>query len=314
MTVRGAAVFAVLLLIPACGQHAVGCGPDSIEPPIVLLHRPGNSADLVQDGIYEVLSAELDPSSVDASSVTLSRADVEGMFPVPAESLTAFTNQPHDTVANRPNNPLSQGQYSVTVKESIRSAKGNLMDGPPYVFSFHVGPDHTAPFVVSTSPDAGEKNVDPASEIRITMSETILASTVNVNTITVSYYSERARRPISIPGIWFIDGGNAKGNNFPVLQLDEKGNPGLSGCSPRNGVDLVFRPGIYDFPVNGSFDPNETEWPVLQSEVEFPAGHRITVAFNMVGLGLADIAGNAVDPLSRHLEFSFFTRARAPLD
>ena len=101
---------------------------------------------------------------------------------------------------------------------------------------------HLGPVVVISSPAPGERDVEPTEEIRITMSETILASTVSTNTITVSYQPAGSAVPTPIPGEWFTDGGNGPGNNFPERQLDFLGRPGFSGISPRNGVDLVFRP------------------------------------------------------------------------
>jgi hypothetical protein len=196
----------------------------------------------------------------------------------------------------------------------VRGADGDGMKGQEYFFFFRVGQDNLGPVVVTSSPAAGERNVDPTSEVRITMSETILASTVNTTTITVTFQPAGAAAPITVPGTWYTDGGNGPGNNYPNIQLDLNGNAGFTGTSPRNGVDLVFRPDLTAFPVNMTaedpYDPFCTAItdPPRKGNTGFPLGQAITVAFTQVGIGVTDTAGNEVPDGSPGTSFTFETR------
>ena len=174
---------------------------------------------------------------------------------IPAITVATTTNVPNDTLIIRPTgfsalNPMPQGQYSLIVELGVRGADGDGMKGQEFFFFFRVDDDVLGPVVVSASPAPGQRDVEPDTEIRITMSETILASTVNNVNILVNFQPAGTAAPTPIPGFWFTDGGNGPGNNFPALQLDQNGNSGFSGVSPRNGVDLVFRPDFSSPPVN----------------------------------------------------------------
>jgi hypothetical protein len=256
---------------------------------------------------------------------------------IEADTILSFTNQPNDTIIIRPTgitpnnpfspaNPMPDGQYSVIVERGVKAADGTPMRSAEYFFFFRVGQDTQPPVVVETSPANGQKNVDPTSPIRITLSETALASTVNVNTLGVTYQPTGVANPIVIPGTWFTDGGNGPGNNFPDLQLDSAGNPGFSGQSPRNGVDLVFLPDLTAFPVNMTAeDPNDggnpgatppvpgcTQFsePPQKGNRGYPLGQSVTVAFNLVGLGVTDTAGLGISTNSPNLSFTFETLDR----
>ncbi len=239
---------------------------------------------------------------------------------IQATTVLTSTSLPNDTLILRPNgvsatNPLPEGQYSVTIELGVRGADGDGMKGAEYFFFFRVGQDNLGPVVVTTVPPAGALGVDPTSEIRVTMSETILASTVNNQTLTVSFQPAGATSAIAIPGTWFSDGGNGPGNNFPNVQLDHAGNPGFSGTSPRNGADLVFRPSIDALPVNMTiedpFDPDCTNIsdPPRKGNRGFPLGQAITVSFVFQGTGITDTASNVVPQGSPNTTFTFQTRA-----
>jgi hypothetical protein len=215
-----------------------------------------------------------------------------------------------------PTNPLPEGQYSVVVQPGLRGADGDGLKGQEYFFFFRVGQDNLGPVVVKTSPVPGAKNVDPDAEVRITMSETILASTVSASTITVAYQPAGTAAPTQIPGNFYTDGGNGPGNNFPNIQLDSSGLPGRSGVSPRNGVDIVFRPDLTAFPVNMTAedwqDPLCTAVtdPPRKGNKGFPLGQAITVSFVTVGTGVQDTAGNVIPVGSPNLSFTFETKPR----
>jgi len=243
---------------------------------------------------------------------------------IPATTVLTTTNQVNDTLLIRPTGitatrPMRLGQYSVVVELGVRGADGDGMKGSEYFFFFRVGQDNRGPTYVSSSPAPGELDVDPESEIRVTMSETIQASTVTNANILVNYQPAGAANPISIPGTWFTDGGNGPGNNSPANQLDLNGLPGRSGVSPRNGADLVFRPDLNAFPVNMTAeDPNDpfctliTD-PPRKGNTGLPLNQAINVEFVTAGIGVTDTAGNPVIAGSPNTKFTFQTRER-PVD
>ncbi|MEE8104337.1 MAG: Ig-like domain-containing protein, partial [Planctomycetota bacterium] len=234
---------------------------------------------------------------------------------VKAQTILSFSEQPNDTLIIRPTgfgatNPMPDGQYSVIVERGVTAADRTNLNGAEYFFYFRVGEDTLPPSVVSTSPANGERGVDPFSEIRINLTETIRAGTVDINTIMVNYQPTGVTTPIAIPGTWYSDGGNGPGNNFPALQLDRDGVPGFTGQSPRNGADLVFRPNLTAFPVNmNAIDPVGCGAPIADPPEKgnrgFPLGQAITVTFNTMGLGVTDTAGNAIQAGSPNISFTF---------
>jgi hypothetical protein len=223
-------------------------------------------------------------------------------------------------------NPLREGQYSVIVQPGVRGADGGGMKGAEYFFFFRVGRDDLGPVVVKTMPVPGATNVDPSAEVRITMSETILASTVNSSTISISFQPAGASGPTAIPGNFHTDGGNGPGNNFTNIQLDARGLPGRSGVSPRNGVDILFRPDLDAFPTDMTMDdpadftnlppcnvPPGTGLrtdPPRKGNRGFPLGQAITVRFVTTGTGVTDTAGNVIPAGSPTLSFTFQTKPR----
>ncbi|MFI5401955.1 MAG: Ig-like domain-containing protein, partial [Planctomycetota bacterium] len=202
------------------------------------------------------------------------------------------------------------------VQTGVRGADGDGMKGQEYFFFFRVGQDNLGPVVVKTSPVPGATNVDPGAEVRITLSETILASTVSASTISVSFQPAGTAAPTQIPGNYFTDGGNGAGNNFPNIQLDQSGLPGRSGVSPRNGVDIIFRPDLTAFPVNMTAEDWQDPLCTLLSDpprkgnTGYPLGQAITVRFVTVGTGVSDTAGNPIPAGSPNLSFTFQTKPR----
>ncbi len=240
---------------------------------------------------------------------------------VPATTTPDTYTFPNDMLVIQPtgisaSNPLPEGQYSVVVQTGARGADGDGMKGAEYFFFFRVGQDNLGPVVVKTSPVPGATNVSPDAEVRITMSETILASTVSASTISVSFQPAGSAAPTQIPGNFYTDGGNGAGNNFPNIQLDQAGEAGRSGVSPRNGVDIIFRPDLTAFPVNMTAedygDPSCTllSDPPRKGNTGYPLGQAITVRFVTVGTGVADTAGNPIPTGSPNLSFTFQTKPR----
>jgi hypothetical protein len=239
---------------------------------------------------------------------------------VEATTTLTTTNRFNDTLIMRPKdvtatNPLPEGQYSVIVEVGVRGADGDAMAGYEYFFFFRVGQDNLPPVVVTSSPFPNERDVHPTSDLVITMSETIQASTVNASTIRVSFQPAGTATPTQIPGNFYTHGGNGPGNNFPNLQLDHADNPGLSGTSPRNGADIVFKPDLLAFPVNmTAYDSTDVTAtcdmrtdPPRKGNQGFPLGQAITVEFVTTGVGVTDTAGNGVKAGSPNTVFTFET-------
>ncbi|MHC4164898.1 MAG: Ig-like domain-containing domain, partial [Planctomycetota bacterium] len=327
------------LVIAGCTGGAAGDPKDDIGDIIVLTHSPGNG-----DQLDEEDSLDADPTDPQGTrNVRLFFFDTtQGAFDpgrgeptggnvlVEATTVLTTTNRLNDTLIIRPtgvsvSTPLDPGQYSVTVEVGTRGADGAGMAGDEYFFFFRVGQDALGPVVVSSSPHPNEKNVDPTTDLVITMSETIQAATVNASTIRVSFQPAGTAQPTPVPGNFYTDGGNGPGNNFPNLQLDHNGNPGLSGTSPRNGTDIVFRPDLTAFPVNmTAYDPTDFRAasagppattacdfrtdPPRKGNQGFPLGQAITVEFVTLGVGVTDTAGNPVDTSAASTVFTFQTR------
>jgi hypothetical protein len=240
---------------------------------------------------------------------------------VPATTTPDTYNASNDMLVIQPtgisaSNALPEGQYSVVVQTGVRGADGDGMKGAEYFFFFRVGQDNLGPVVVKTSPVPGATNIDPDAEVRITMSETVLASTVNASTIKIEFQPAGTAAPTAIPGNFYTDGGNGAGNNFPNIQLDSAGVPGRSGVSPRNGVDIVFRPDMTAFPVNMTAEDWQDPFCTLLSDPPykgnkgFPLGQAITVRFVTIGTGVSDTAGNPIPTGSPNQSFTFQTKRR----
>ncbi len=261
---------------------------------------------------FDTSQGPFDPALVTVLGVNPPGANVL----IPAVTVPTTTNVPNDTLIIRPTgfsalNPMPQGQYSMIVELGVRGADGDGMKGQEFFFFFRVDDDVLGPVVISTVPAPGQLNVDPSTEITITMSETILASTVNNTNLLVNFQPAGSAIPTPVPGFWFTDGGSAPGNNLPALQLDQSGNPGFSGISPRNGVDLVFRPDLTTPPINMTAeDPQDflctlrTD-PPRKGNKGFPLGQSITVSFQTVGIGVTDTAANPVPAGSPNTTFTF---------
>jgi len=288
---------------------------NSVDPSSVLNPDPTDPQQTrnVRMFYFDESQGPFDPDAAEVPGVNPPGANVL----INAEAfLTQVGSTPNNALVIRPTgfsatNPMPEGQYSVIVTLGVRGADGDGMKGQEYYFSFRVGTDTLGPTVVKTVPANNEQNVAPDSEIRVTMSETLLTSTVTSQAITVTYTPQGATTPTTIPGTWYTDGGNGPGNNFPNLQLDANGNPGFSGVSPRNGVDLVFRPQLDGFPVNfQAFDPFGAcpfVDPPKKGNQGYPRGQAVSVTFVAAGSGVTDTAGNRVPIGSPNTTFAFFT-------
>jgi len=288
---------------------------NSVDPTSVLNPDPTDPQQTrnVRMFYFDTSQGPYDPDLGDIPGVNPPGANVL----INAEAfLTQVGNIRNNALVIRPTgfsatNPMPEGQYSVIVTLGVRGADGDGMKGQEYYFSFRVGTDTLGPTVVKTVPANNEQGVAPDSEIRVTLSETALASTVTTQSVTVNYTPTGATVPTTIPGTWYTDGGNGPGNNFPNLQLDSKGIPGFSGVSPRNGVDLVFRPQLDGFPVNfAAYDPFGLcpfVDPPEKGNQGYPRGQAITVTFVAAGAGVTDTAGNRVPIGSPNTSFTFFT-------
>ncbi len=284
---------------------------NSLDPTSVINAEPGDPQGTrnVRLFHFDTDQGPFDPNQPRVPGVNPPGANVL----VGATTVLTSTNMANDTLIMRPtgvssSNPLPEGQYSVIVELGVRGADGDGMKGREFFFFFRVGQDNLGPVVVTSVPAPGERDVDPTSEIRITMSETILASTINVTTLSVTYQPAGALTPVPIPGEWFADGGNGPGNNLANRQLDFNGRPGFTGSSPRNGVDLVFRPNLIAFPVNMIANPCGAN-PPTKGNRGFPLGQVVQVQFAVGGSGIQDTASNSIPTGSPNTTFTFETRS-----
>jgi len=236
------------------------------------------------------------------------------------QTVPATTYTENDTLLIRPEGltpgaPLPDGQYSLVVGKGVRGIDGDGLQGEEYFSFFRVGKDTLGPVVVSSVPAPGAKDVDPHAEIRVTMSETILASSIVTGGITVSFQPAGAAAPTTVPGTWFTDGGNGPGNNFPNIQLDQAGLPGRSGTSPRNGSDLIFRPVVDGLPLNmvlGDGACTGTNFTPNKGNRGFPFGQASQVSVATQGATVSDTAGNPIRAGSPNTTFTFFIKPAPP--
>jgi hypothetical protein len=150
---------------------------------------------------FDTKQGAFDPTQPEEPGVNPPGANVL----VPAETFPTTTNRPNDTLIMRPlgvsaNTPLPEGQYSMIVEVGVRGADGDALAGDEYFFYFRVGQDDLGPVVVASSPHPNERDVDPTSDLVISMSETILAATVNSSTIRVSFQPAGTATPTQVPG------------------------------------------------------------------------------------------------------------------
>lgn len=291
--------------------------PDSviIPDPIVREQDPQGTLN-VRLFFFDTQQGPFDPSQPEVPGVNPPGANV---LVTTEDPILTQTTVPNDTLILRPagiteSSPMQEGQYSLIVSQGVRGADGDGMKGAEYFFFYRVGNDALGPVVVSSSPAPGERGVEASEEITVTMSETVAAATVNTSTITVTFQPTGATAPIGVPGNWFTDGGNMPGNNVPDLQLNEAGIPGFSGTSPRNGVDLVFKPDFDAFPpAMRAYDPYSSCAgkidPPQKGNKGLPLGQSITVEFVTSGGGVTDTAGNSIPAGSPNTKFTFETRS-----
>lgn len=159
-----------------------------VTPPTVVSSNPVDAAFSVSVNtpVSVVFSKEMDASTITTSSMTL-RLTSSGAFAAGSIAYDAATR----TAVYQPSSPLLSGSgYTITVSTSVRGSNGVAL-AQPFLSTFTtvavVPPaDVTPPSVVSTIPSSGAQNIAIGTPIRVTFSEAMDPSTVNVSTILIA--------------------------------------------------------------------------------------------------------------------------------
>jgi len=150
---------------------------DNVLPSVAgTVPAPGATGVSPYAELHAVFSEPIDPATLDW---TLSgpSGDVPGTVTYDEESASA-TFAPADFLA-----PLAS--YTAVIAGTLQDLRGNAM-GADYTWSFTTGPaDTAAPWVVSTSPAAGETGVSLYAAVIITLSEAMDPATINGQTVTL---------------------------------------------------------------------------------------------------------------------------------
>jgi hypothetical protein len=155
---------------------------DGSGPLVVASTTPAANASGVQpnQSIKVVLDRQLDPSTVDNSSVTLTPDGGSG--PV---SATVKLDNPTKTITVTPAETLDPFlRYTGRVSTSIRSWTGEGLTSP-YSWSFVTGPG-TPPVVTASTPAAGATGAITDGTITATFDRRLLPSSVTTSTVSVA--------------------------------------------------------------------------------------------------------------------------------
>lgn len=160
-----------------------------------------------------------------------------------------------DPLAKTATGTLTNGQYTLSIKSSVRNTKGNQLNagGQDFSTTFSVGTDTSRPVLRRASPINNQQNISLQQRIVLTFNEPILGSSV-LSTITVQNAS----------------------TNPPVTILGKGGGNGVT--LERNGFDVVFTPD----PCFG-YPPRTTIQMLVQAQ---PIGATTTLAT------VTDVFGN----------------------
>ena len=125
--------------------------------------------------IKVIFSEEMDASTINTDTFTLSGSKVEGTVSYDAETKTATLT---------PASPLEeQHTYVATIAASVKDKLGTEL-GRSYTWSFTTA-DETAPSVSSVSPTHGSAGEAPEVTITVTFDEAMDSSSLNSNTFKV---------------------------------------------------------------------------------------------------------------------------------
>jgi hypothetical protein len=157
--------------------------PDVTAPLVVSVSPPAGASDVaVNASVLVTFNEEMDPASIDASTITLH--DELGN-PVPASvAYLAYSQSARLTPAS----PLAYSTtYDVTVTQDVRDVAGNSL-AVPYAFSFttRANPDTTPPSVQSVNPPDGSYCASPSGAVSATFDEDIDPLTIDATSFTLT--------------------------------------------------------------------------------------------------------------------------------
>lgn len=158
--------------------------PGDTNPPIVTDYSYGGTQNsvLVDTEFMITFNEAMDESSLNTTSIYIE--DVEGNR-VPGEVEVPNNSNNPDFI---PNEPLEYNtQYTLVVTGDATDPNGNSVQNAPVTFTFTTepAPDNQPPEVTSTTPNNGSTGVARDTEVSATFNETMDATTINANTVTL---------------------------------------------------------------------------------------------------------------------------------
>jgi len=145
-------------------------------PPAVATVQPSAGSTLgAVASVRVVFSEDVDPASINTSSLVLS--DAAGR-PVPGD--VSYLNK---TATFIPASSLTAGTYTATVTTLVQDKMANLL-AANYSWSFTL--DRTAPYLITTSPSNGVVNLPVTSVISATFSEPLSGYSIDYRSFTVT--------------------------------------------------------------------------------------------------------------------------------
>jgi N-acetylneuraminic acid mutarotase len=156
---------------------------DVTAPLVVSVSPPAGASDVaVNATVLVTFNEQMDPASIDASTITLH--DELGN-PVPTSvAYLAYSKSARLTPAS----PLAYSiTYDVMVTQGVRDVTGNSL-AEPYAFSFttRANPDTTPPSVQSVNPPDGSYCASPSGAVSATFDEDIDPLTIDATTFTLT--------------------------------------------------------------------------------------------------------------------------------
>ncbi len=142
----------------------------------------GASSVPVNTSVTFIFNEEMDPASIDASTVTL-RDNVGNLVPASVSYLGYSLSAKLSPTSLLTYNTL----YHATVTTNVKDAAGNPL-AAPYAVSFTTGanPDITPPSVQSVSPSSGSYCASPSGAVTAIFSEELDPATVDGTTFTLT--------------------------------------------------------------------------------------------------------------------------------
>jgi len=155
--------------------------PDTTPPAIEYTNPINDSVDVpVNSSIFVTFSEDIDPSTLDDSSMSLNNGVSGTVNYDPSTKVATFT----------PSNNLSfETNYTVTLTTDILDLAGNpLQEAFSWSFTTASAPDNTAPEVEDTSPSDNSNEIPLNSAVFVTFSKDMDAATINSDSFYLNDY------------------------------------------------------------------------------------------------------------------------------